>query len=317
VITAILSKRHFSLPFRMRISRFAFCFFIGATALHAADNKALPVTMPVAAPAFVDVVSFEFRTDGENHKVSVTTAPNLLRVDEPSEGYSIIYDPQTEHYTGLEHRNYTYWEFSWPEVSSAVQNSKQHEARLQELSSEGLFSDNPSPTTNAAPDNSAITSSAGDDGSGYVWQPTTDKQRIADLDCVRWTGSTASGETVDAWCYASPLPKVQEAIRQLRTVDEPIALVPVRMLAPDFIFPVYTALLKGGVTPVLITWGDDQNKNSFRLVKTETRDGKASLFSVPKLYMKTTLITMDGLFDKQPISAPRKSTEAPKKTWQN
>ena len=302
----------------MRIFRFVFCFLVGGAALHAADNKALPVTPPVAAPAFLDVVSFEFETDGEKHKAVVTTAPNLLRVDEPVDGYSIIYDPQTEHYIGLEHRNYTYWEFSWPDVSTAVQNSKRHEARLQELSNEGLFSDNPSPNTNAAPDTtSPPSSSAGDDGSGYVWQPTTDKKRIADLDCTRWTGSTASGESVDAWCYAGPLPKVQEALKQLRAIDEPIALVPVRTLAPDFIFPVYTALLKGGVTPILITWGDDQNKNSFRFVKAETRDGKSSVFSVPKLYMKTTLVTMDGMFDKQPLSAPRKSETPPKKTWQN
>ena len=32
-----------------------------------------PVAPPVAAPAFLDVVTFEFHADGENHKVVVTT----------------------------------------------------------------------------------------------------------------------------------------------------------------------------------------------------------------------------------------------------
>ena len=266
-------------------------------------------TPPVAAPAFLDVVSFEFHTENENHKVVVTTAPGLLRVDEPSDGFSIIYDQPTDHYTGLEHRNYTYWEFSWPEVRDAVENSKRHEARLQELSNEGLNGDLSPPSTNAA------SSSASGDDSGYVWHPTNEKKRIADLDCVRWIGDTVSGESVEAWCYNGLMPKVQAAIDRIRTVNEPIALVPVRTIAPDFIFPVYDALVKGGVTPVLINWGDQQDRSSFRFLKAETRDGKLSLFTVPKLYIKTTLITMDGLTNEQPAPEARKSP--PAKTWQN
>jgi hypothetical protein len=262
----------------------------------AADNKADPVTPPVAAPAFLDVVSFEFHADGENHKVVVTTSPTLLRVDEPDDGYSIIYNPQTDHYTGLEHRNYTYWEFSWPEVRAAVENSKRHEARLQELSNEGLNGDTASPATNAP---NAASSSAGSDDSGYVWRATTDKKRIADLDCVRWTGDTVSGVSVEAWCANGPLPKLQAAVERLRAINEPMAMVPVRTIVPDFVFPVYAALVKGGVIPILITWGGDRNKNHFRFVEAKTRDGRLSLFTVPKLYMKTTLVTMDGIVDQK------------------
>ena len=228
----------------------------------------------------------------------MTTGPTLLRVDEPDDGYSVIYDPQTEHYTGLEHRNYTYWEFSWPEVRAAVENSKRYEARLQELSNEGLNSDvrpAPRPTPMRAPHPRRPAA----DDSGYVWHPTAEKKRIAGLDCVRWTADTVSGEPVEAWCYGGPLPKLQAAVERLRAINEPIALVPVRTLVPDFVFPVYGALVKGGVTPVLINWGDDRNKNHFRFVEAKMRDGKLGLFTIPKLYMKTTLITMDGLIDQK------------------
>jgi hypothetical protein len=276
----------------------------------AADNAtSLP---PVAAPAFLDVVSFEFHADSQNHKVVVTTGSSLVRVDEPDDGYSILYNPQTDFYTGLEHRNYTYWEFSWPEVRAAVEKSKRYEKHLQDLSNEGINGDIAPPSTNTPGTES---SSAGSDNSGYVWRPTTDKKRIADLDCVRWTGDTVSGESVEAWVYAGPLPKVQAALERLRAINEPIALVPVRTIVPDFIFPVYDALVKGGVTPILITWGDDQEKNHFRFLDAKTRDGKQSLFTVPKLYMKTTLITMDGMTDQQPV--PERKKDAPLKTWQN
>ena len=65
------------------------------------------------------------------------------------------------------------------------------------------------------------------------------------------------------WCYAGLLLKVQTAVANLRTVEEPMELVPVRTIAPDFIFPVYDALIKGGVTPLLITRGRSTGQESF------------------------------------------------------
>ncbi len=259
---------------------------------------AAPTPPPVALPAYVDVVSFAVDFEDEKGKIVTTVAPNALRVDAPDDGYSLIYDPQTERYTGLEHKNYTYWQFSWPEVRAAVETSKRYETRLQELSNEGLNGD-ASPAPPSAPSTASVSGSGAGDDTGYVWRPTTDKKRIANLDCIRWTGDTVSGEHVEAWCYGALLPKVQAAVAQLQTVDEPMALVPIRMVVPEFIFPVYTSLTKAGVTPILITWGDQRQPNRFQLVDVKTRAAKPDLFAVPKLYVKTTLITMDGLIDQK------------------
>jgi len=277
----------------------------------AATSPTPPAGAPVPAPAFVDVATFEFKSEGEYHKVIVTTSPTLLRVDEPEDRYSIIYNPQTDFYTGLEHGNFTYWEFSWPAVRAAVENSRRYEKRIQDLGNEGLTSDSAPPSTNTA----SASTSPSDDESGYVWRPTTDKKRIADLDCIRWIGDTVSGQNVEVWCYGGLLPKVQTAVAALRSINEPMALVPVRTIAPDFIFPVFDALIKGGVTPVQISWGSDQEKNYFRFAGAQTRDGKLSLFTVPKVYTRTTLVTMDGMIDQQP-ALPAPKNDQPK-TWQN
>jgi hypothetical protein len=281
----------------------------------AANNNAVPPAVPT--PSSLDVVSFDFDKDGEVHKIVVTMAPTLTRIDEATEGYSVIYTPDSQFYTGLEHRNYTYWDFSWPAVRDAVEGSKRHEDRLQQLGNEGLNPESTDGTTPSLTPNpaSGTTASAGaPDDSGYVWHPTTDKKRIADLECVRWTGDTVSGENVEAWCYAGTLPRVQYAIANLHAMAEPMALVPVRDLAPDFIFPVFAALQKGGLTPILITWGTGQEKHHFRFLEASRRDGTLALFTVPKLYVKTTLITMDGMTDAQPPPEPKK--DKPVKTWQ-
>jgi hypothetical protein len=275
-------------------------FALTAAFAHATDPRALPVALPFVPPVVLNTVAFQYRTDGENHKAVVSFTPTMLRVDEPDDGYSIIHDPATDHYTGLEHRNYTFWEFSWPEVRASVEASKRYETHLQDLGNEGLNSDYAqTAVTNDAASAGTSSISADGDGSGYVWQPTKDHKRIAGIDCVRWTGDTVGGENVIAWCTGESEPQVRAAMEHLRTINEPIALVPVRTIVPPFVFLVYDGLVKGGVVPLQIEWGSDQDKNSFAFVSEKTLRPDASAFTIPKLYNRTTLITMDGMLDQK------------------
>jgi hypothetical protein len=268
-------------------------------------------TPPVAIPDRLDVVTFNVLSDGEERKLIVTPTPTLLRVDAATDGYSIIYNAPMEYYIGLENRNYTYWEFSWPQVKSAVESTQRYETRLREVGDESMSGATSAPDPSlpgggviAPPlDTNIPTGTApppASDDSGYVWHPTNDKRRIAGFDCVKWTGESLSNEPVEAWCYAGPLPKVQGALAGLRAINEPIALVPVRTLVPPFVFQVNDSLTKGGVTPLLISWGDEQEKNRFEVLSVKSREGKESLFTVPKLYVKTTLVTMDGIGNQKP-----------------
>jgi hypothetical protein len=311
-----------------------------ATLAPAAEPTTAAVREQVPVPAIVQSVTFGLRDQGEDRKVVVTSIPARWRIDAATDGYSILYNPKTEYYIGLENRNYTYWEFSWPGVKSAVQNTKRYEARLRDLGADGLnssasdtslggeqppFDTNlpdatppagysaPSVSTTvplAAPPPTA-TASVGTDDSGYIWKPTDEHKNIAGMDCVKWTGESVSNEPASAWCYAGLIPQVETSIAELRTVNEPIALVPVRNLVPDFIFAVNDSLARGGVTPLLILWGDASDQSHFGLLSIKNHEGRADLFSVPKMYVKTTLITMDGIGDQkppgvyQPINPPK------------
>jgi hypothetical protein len=273
---------------------------------------------PLAVPSVLDVATFRLHSDGEDHKIAVTGTPTLVRVDELSDGYSVIYNPISEHYTGLELKNYTYWEFSWPGVKAAVESTQRYEDRLHEVGSEGMSGDTPGPDpnnpdyttsnptiaalldTNAAPANSTPPPS---DDSGYIWKPTGEKKRIAGFECVRWTGDSVSEQPAEAWCYAGPIPQVQNALTQLRAMNEPMALVPVRTLVPPLVFEINASLLRGGVTPVRISWGDPQDKSEFELLSLKQRRGEANLFTVPRLFVKTTLITMADEPSRDPRGA--------------
>jgi hypothetical protein len=276
-------------------------------ALAADAPRALPVDdkpAPMAAPAFVDTVTFKIHFEGEDHELGYTAGPVSDRIDEPLDRYSILYEPATQHYTGLEHSNFTWWEFAWPEVSAAIEGSARYEARLRDVGPQGL-GDSETDTTGAP-----LSSTAGPDDSGYVWQMTTDKKRIAGFDCVRWEGTTVAGETIEAWCTAGVMPEVQAAIQTLRAMNEPVALVPVRMLMPTTVFIPFDAMFKAGVTPVLITWGPSQDADKFALVSIKRRDGRLTMFEKPKDYRPTTLMTMDGLTNRN-LSAPTQTNMAP------
>jgi hypothetical protein len=272
---------------------------------------------PAAIPAVLDAITFKIRSDGEDHRLVVTPTPTLLRVDAPDDGFSIIYRPSTQYYIGLENRNYTYWEFSWPEVRAAVQGTKRYENRIREVGSDAMSSTPDSPDssvpgnssvvaslldTNSTNPNSPASTSTSDD-SGYTWTTLPDKKRIAGMDCQHWNGQSLSGEPVDAWCYPAAAPKVIDAMTQLRAINDPMALVPVRELVPPFVFEIWDSLTKSGDTPLLITWGDEQEKDRFELVSIKTCEGRADLFTVPRLYVKTTLVTMDGIGNQRPPGA--------------
>jgi hypothetical protein len=306
------------------------------------DKSAQPASEPTPAPAIpavLDVITFQIHDEDGSRKIVVTPAPGLLRVDTPDDGLSIIYHPATEFYIGLENRNYTYWEFSWPDVEAAVKGTTRYQTRLKDVGTQGLNGYLPDPdgsglpSTNAPPPNPFAASDALMDTnsasappaapptptvadqnvSGYVWKPEGEKKRIAGIDCVKWSGDSVSGSPVEAWCCMTPLPKVRDALARLREINEPIALVPVRSLVPAFVFEVVDDLAKGGVTPVDIAWGDDPDKNHFTLVSVKTREGRAKLFAVPSLYVKTTLVTMDGIGNQKPggILKPQNEPNVP------
>ena len=278
-----------------------------------ADDTSAP---RVAAPAFVEAVTFDVQSEGDKRVLTVVSAPGLVRIDVPTDRMSVIYDPQTEHYTGLEHSNYTWWEFSWPAVRAAVQDSTRYATRLSDLGPQLLEErDNGSGgTTNtpaADPNTPPATATAGDDDSGYVWHPTTERKRLADFDCVHWIGESVAGEQIDAWCAAGLQAPVEQAVATLRAVNEPMALVPVRNFLPPLAFVAWDALTKGGVTPVLMTWGSAGDKNRIALVNVKQREGKLSYFEVPKLYVKTTLVTMDGIGNQKPAGMRHNQTPMP------
>jgi hypothetical protein len=281
------------------------CVFAADNSVSTTPPTAAPVAVAATAPKIptkLDVVTFNMLSGDENHKMVITLGSVLVRLDAIEDRYSVIYDPRSDDYIGLEHSNDTYWQFSWPEVKAKVAQSKRYADHLRDLISQGidaddLTSDSAPPPPAANIDASAVAPSVGNDTdtSGYTWAQTNEHKKIAGFDCVHWTGTSISNPNVDVWCYAGAIPNVRAAMEKIRAMNEPMALVPVRTLVPAFLFTVYDSIVKGGGTPLLVLWGGAEDKNKFSFAKAETRDNRPEIFAIPKLYIKTTLITMDGI----------------------
>ena len=263
-----------------------------------------------AAPAFVEAVTFKAESSGDQHTLTVISAPSLVRIEAPDDRLTVIYDPAKQHYIGLENSNYTYWEFTWPEVRDAVQGSTRYATRLRDIGPT-LMEENAvaPPATNSVTlgdgSGTAASDSVGGDDTGYVWHTTPEKKRIAGFDCEHYIGETVAGETIDAWCAPGLQAPIQSALATLKEMNEPMALVPIRELVPPLAFVAWGAMTKGGVTPILITWGSDANANRFAFISAKQREGKVSYFQIPSAYRKTTLVTMDGINNQKPTNLNR------------
>jgi hypothetical protein len=299
-------------------SAFVIGFLPLARAQNAPTTNAAPeVGARPAAPAFLDAVTFKGDADGERHTLTVMDAPSLDRIDAPDDRLAVLYEPATQHYTGLESSNYTYWEFSWPAVRAAVQGTARYATRLRnigpELMEEGALNQ---PATNADPlagnsANPTDTVGGDDDQTGYVWRTTIERKRIAGFDCMHWVGETVAGESVDAWCTPGLQPPIERAMATLKEINEPMALVPVRELVPTLVFVAWKALTKAGVTPIDLKWGGEGDMNHFAFVSVKQREGKISYFQIPPLYRKTTLLSMDGIGNQKPTELHRSPDHGP------
>ena len=281
-------------------------------------NAAPEVGARQAAPAFLDAVTFKSESDGARHTLTVMDGPSLDRIEAPDDRLIVIYEPATQHYTGLESSNYTYWEFSWPAVHAAVQGTARYATRLRdigpELMEEGALNQ-PAPNANPLAGNSTTptdTVGGDDDGqTGYVWRTTIERKRIAGYDCLHWIGETVAGESIDAWCTAGLQPPIERAMATLKEINEPMALVPVRELVPPLVFVAWKALTRAGVTPIDLTWGGEGETSHFAFVSTRQREGRIAYFQIPPLYRKTTLLSMDGIGNQKPTELRRAPDQGP------
>jgi hypothetical protein len=234
------------------------------------------------------LVEFQLREAGENKKISLILTPEKIRVDQPAEKFAAIYLAAGDKYTGLELRDATYWEFSWPEVQAVVQRSKRYERRLHDLNIEGMASYD---LTRPDPAESLPESPI------YLWRPTGVKRKIGIYETAQWIGQSASAPSVEAWCVEKELPGLKLSLDQIKKINEPMALVPVRPILPAIAFRVVDSLFKAHVTPIEILWGDGGDRNRLTLTRLESKKMDLKSFAVPNTFRKVQLNALDGILE--------------------
>jgi len=239
-------------------------------------------------PGPAQLLEFQVREAGETKKLALILTPEKIRVDQPDDKVAAIYEASNEKFTGLELRDGTYWEFSWPEIQATIQKSKRYERRFHDLNIEGLASydlTRPDPV-DVVPDAPI-----------YQWRPTGEKRRIGAYETAQWLGTSATAPPVEAWCVENQLAGLKPALDQVKKINEPMALVPVRPILPAIAFLVVDSLFKAQVVPVEIDWGQSTDRNRLTLVKLESKNVDSKSFSVPNTYRKVQLNALDGILE--------------------
>jgi hypothetical protein len=246
--------------------------------------------MAVSAGAVpIDVLELEIREGGIPQRVTVWFGENKIRVDKPREKFAVLYDVAAEQYTGLEQRDYHYWQFSWPEVKAQAEKSRLFKRRLEDRSLEGLSSyDLESRQT----ESSILPAAA-----LYVWKQTQLKKPLAGKTAQQWIGETRGLERVEVWSVSPVDEPLHAALERLKKVNDPLALAAVRPIVPFYVFPVFDSMKKGEGTPLEIyRGGEGKDRDFLRVIALRKQEGNPEkLFSIPSTYQKVPLSALDDI----------------------
>jgi hypothetical protein len=241
-----------------------------------------------APPVEAQRLEFEQVDFSDTRKINVTLTPDKIRVDQPQDKFSFIYDVSTKTYTGLEQRDAHYWSFNWPKVQAYVQNSKRYKRRLSDLNIEGYASydilrpDAPEPLPESPQ---------------FVWKADNQTRKISGYDCQHWIGTSKAGKTIEAWCVEQRVGGLKESLDRLKEINEPMGMVAVRPVLPPEFFVVVDSLYKAEVSPVEIAWGPKEDRTRLTLVNIQRKTVPASLFEVPNTYLPTKLQALEGIVE--------------------
>lgn len=266
-----------------RFYRFAL-FALSMLTAFAADDAPIPAQR----------MEFYLRDQVEGKRIIIYLTPDKIRVEQPEDKFAFIYDVPTKTYTGLELRDAHYWTFSWPKVQAHVQSTKRYQRRLQDLNIEGFASyditrPDPTPTLPESPQ--------------FIWRTGEGKKKVSGYECQLWLGDNRGGKDLEAWCVEQRVGGLKENLDRIKEVNEPIALVAVRPVMPPEFFVAVDSLYKAQVTPVEIAWGGTKqargdDKTRLTLTSIQTKEVSPALFVVPKTYLPTKLLALEGITEE-------------------
>lgn len=233
-------------------------------------------------------LDFLWKTDRKEERLSLIRRGTYIRIDQPANLFSLIYNVELQSFLGLEHLDAHFWSFDWPTIRSHTQASRENGWRLRS----DPFQEDPtiipfSPSTPSSSPRATVLH----DLTRFSWIREADRG-------VRWTGKSEGGEVAEA------LAGTQEGdhrafwlstVEQLKTLSQIFHFLLGREAWPEPALAIWLSLPPEAGIPDAISWRKAEGgQGSLRLVSRKWTEPPSDLFAPPKAYQRENLEEIEG-----------------------
>lgn len=219
------------------------------------------------------------------HEFRIAERDGVWRIDSPSKNWTIFYREADRSYTGLEHRDATYWGFQWDAVQKAVQGSKNRFERFSDLNIEGFASyDLTRPTTTSKP---VTWSTERVEGEGK-WKGTPTK---------RW--KLRQEMQKEFLVETKPDLFLKAFFKKFLEIHQQIRMAVVRPMWSERLDEIIRQFATQEEFPMKIQWGNSESPMYWVIHESQEQLMlPENDFKVPEKYRPSDLKALDGILEK-------------------
>lgn len=237
-------------------------------------------------PLFGGRVVFNTLEGDFEQEYRIVEQSGIWRIDAITKNWSILYDSKSGRYTGLEHRDGSYWGFRWEEVQKATQGTKHHLNRLSDVNIEGFASYDLTRPTQEAPKSEA-----------WKVSPVQRVENWLKLPSRFWDLTQSDQGSIRAQTVIQPF--LQELLTRFSVIHEQIRQAVIRPLWPEKVDEALATFRTTGEVGVKFEWGSQSNPFYWKIEKYDENSSEtASFFEIPKKYHPTTIESLRGILNE-------------------
>ncbi len=231
-------------------------------------------------------LDFLWKADRKEERLTLLRRGAYIRIDQPANLFSLIYNVELQSFLGLEHLDAHFWSFDWPTIRAHTQASRENGWRLRS----DPFQEDPTLIPfSLLPSSPRAT--VFHDLSPFSWIRQEGQ-------APRWIGHTEGGE--EAEVFAGVQDGEHQAfwlstVQQLKTLSQIFHFLLGREAWPESALAIWLSLPPDTGVPEEISWRKpDGARGRLRLVGRQWTEPPPGLFTPPKDYQRESLDEIEG-----------------------
>ncbi|WP_018290858.1 hypothetical protein [Verrucomicrobium sp. 3C] len=231
-------------------------------------------------------LDFLWKSDRKEERLALLRRGPYIRIDQPANLFSLIYNVELQSFLGLEHLDAHFWAFDWPTIRANTKASRENGWRLHS----DPFQEDPTlvPFT---PPTLPARAHVFHDLARFSWVRAPDRES-------RWIGRAETGEEAEILADRSEADHrllLIAAAQQVKTLSQIFHFLLAREAWPEPALAIWLSLPEDAGIPQEMSWRHDNgDEGRLRLVNQLWREPTPDLFEAPRDYQRESLEEVEG-----------------------